>query len=752
MTLHARILTAGALLACVLAVSFCSKKSTGPSGNEPPETTAVIGSEGGTLAVEDFSLSVPPGAFDENRSLELTVRSEDETFGEARATRVFRIEEFPDDFSKPLRLSIRSHRTLSGEIFIAEADSVLDPLSGATVKVYRYHPAVDSSGVLVCVLDPVSGEAPAFRAPFMRPSSSLRKRTLEVLGIDGQETKVTPHFKVTRDLRHPVPGSTGQIVNDMLEQNRETILEETGLDFSEKWPELPVDVIVGPFEAEMLDIFGAYVVCNHNESIWRMAIDQNMIASGQMSLIRILSGMQMLQYSMLRYDILKGDMDENPDPTDNWLHLAIMHWAEEIFTDDPNYRAPMHFPGNEMAPFRGMVKGATVLNAHHDRGMAAVIKFLLRQDYFTRAELFNAYQAINGIGRSAPQDPTEALLSNVQELITVWWPDFFKSYISGGVYGVAPSVFLDPFNLSGTWTIDPDGASEKVFPSADSRVGAYPDLSAKLFLVDAGDADMPENASLSIDVEGEVTDQGLSTLVFAVHPDRLEFLGGGPATSSNPEIRNLKANAEGGVTQYLICVVNSTSHDGVLGGLNVDLNLSLRGTDPNPPAFDLCQVTLMMEGEFEYVRASNGETSTSTRQIHVSSTDTLAGALTDSVFAGNVTWSLNNVTYNQTVRMTFTPDRSRITRLEYTDLRLNPGSSESRFEMVLRNITAQSTSADISWYSVTGEGTCASVESYSEQRRLWDSISGTFAGTSTCTRHWCASSSQIIVTLKKRGP
>ncbi len=744
MVLHARTLIAGAILACMLAASFCSKKSTGPSGDGPSEATAVIGTEGGTLAVDDFSLTVPAGAFDGNHTLRLYTRPDDETFGESRATRVFRIDGFPETFTRPLRLALKTERTLTGETFIAQGDSLIDPLSGKGVTVYDVHHASDSSGFLACNLDPVGGPAPAFHLGLFRKYDNLRERTLHVFGIDGMRTKATPRFKVT-GIEGYTTGHDEEFLNNLLEENYSIMLEELGMDFTDKWPDLPVQALLHPFPP------GIPMVCSGiRMNRWFMNIDMNAYLADRNSAIRLGSGLNMVLFALLKPGLADALLNGTMDPVDQWLHLAVTHWSEELFSDDPDYRRHSMFPGSEMAPFWGMARGVGHSTAKHHCGMAAVIKFLFRQDYFTPADLLNAYQDINGYGTAAPQDPTKALLSNVQELITVWWPDFFKTYITGGVYGVAPSVFLDQDHVSGAWTIDPDGASERIFSSADSRVGAYPDLSAKLFLVDAGDADMPENASLIIDVEGEVTDQGLSTLVFAVHPDRLEYLGGGPATAANPEIRNLKSNAESGIEQYLICVVNSTSHDGYLGSSAIDLTLKLLNTEESPE-FDLCQVTLQMEGEFEYVRASNGETSTSTRRTHVSSTDTLSVALTDSGYSGSVTWVLNGTTYTQTVQAALNADGSRVTELEYADFRSKPGEYEIEYRMVLRDIPIWSQSDSHAMYFVEGEETCSSVSHYSEIRRGWDSISGTFTGTSTCKRYWCASSSEIIFTLKKRG-
>ncbi|MBN2200477.1 hypothetical protein JW777_00820 [bacterium] len=750
------------LLVCCFLAYGCSKKSTGPSGDgdgTTAEKTVTIGPEGGELAFGDFSLTVPTGAFAENCTLRLAADPDDDTFGEARATRVFRVEGFPEDFTRPIRLAIQCSRPLSGETFIAEADSAFDPLTGGFAGIYRYRPASDSSGHLVCTLTPSGGETPAFRRPFRKNSSSLRKRTLKALGIDGHVSVTTRLFKVTRNLKDPIIGPLGQAMNDMLEDNWEIILDETGLDFSEKWLQLPIDVMVGPFGPELADQYSPVVACSHNPLFWRMGIDQAAVKSNQMQIIRILSGMYMLQYSMLGPGIIDENIGESADPADSWVHLAFMHWSEELFSDDPDFRAPLNFPGNEMAPFHGMVGSALYLNERHDRGMAAAIKFLSRQDYFTRAEIFQTYQDINGIGRSAPQDPTEALLSNVQELITVWWPDFFKSYISGGVYGVSPSVFLKSGNLSGTWTIDPDGDTEKVFSSSAPIIGAYPDLSAKLFLVDASDPDIGENDRLLIDVNGEVTDQGLSALVFAVQPDRLEYLGGGPATSGNPEIANLKTNAEAGVTQYLICVVNSTSHDGYMGSTAVDLNLTVTQEDTSggssqpgdppvvPPGFNTCNIAITMEAEY-FKTYADGTSETVESNVYGRTQRNIPGAFEEYEFNSNETvLDAYGNTVTNTIRAVVSADLDTMTTLSWVQTDTKEGDHFRRHELTAENIPLRNTpTPDRYYYEVNGTDVCGFVTDYrSESQNIrWNGIDA-----SVSQRTWCEDDALLRVILEK---
>jgi hypothetical protein len=79
--------------------------------------TANIGPEGGKLETEDFSLTIPEGAFSENATLYLALNPNlHESFSTA-ITKVYRIDSFPNLYSKPLKIKLKCIGELEDSFF-----------------------------------------------------------------------------------------------------------------------------------------------------------------------------------------------------------------------------------------------------------------------------------------------------------------------------------------------------------------------------------------------------------------------------------------------------------------------------------------------------------------------------------------------------------------------------------------------------------------------------------------------------------
>ena len=113
------------LISLFLLISCKDDKPTEPV-DETPEVLneSTIGTEGGKLEIEDFSLTVPEGAFDANGHLKLIALTDENPFGSSGVTRFFQIEGFPTQYSKPLELKIKFEGTLTEETSIAVGEEV----------------------------------------------------------------------------------------------------------------------------------------------------------------------------------------------------------------------------------------------------------------------------------------------------------------------------------------------------------------------------------------------------------------------------------------------------------------------------------------------------------------------------------------------------------------------------------------------------------------------------------------------------
>ena len=142
------------LISLVLVIGCSEDSTTGPEndGAYTLEATGTLCSSGGIIEIEDFTLSVPAGAFDGDQQLELYASTEDPPFGEDGVSRTFMINGLPDEYHEPLDLSIKYEGTLSDLSFVAIGEEYFGQGVGEVEIRYGMFPAADSSGSLVCVL------------------------------------------------------------------------------------------------------------------------------------------------------------------------------------------------------------------------------------------------------------------------------------------------------------------------------------------------------------------------------------------------------------------------------------------------------------------------------------------------------------------------------------------------------------------------------------------------------------------------
>ncbi|MGD9141375.1 MAG: hypothetical protein PVJ42_07520 [bacterium] len=572
-------------LICILCLLLgCSgDTTTGPDpddGTYTLEETQTVGAAGGTIEIDDFSLTVPAGAFDGDHTLKLFASSEDRPFDQNQVTRAFRLVGLPDDFSLPLRLSIKYEGTLSEESLVALGGRFFDYVRGDSVTAFGPYVASDSSGHLVCEIPPDSSET-------MRPQQAGPNATfgpyrlpveLVVTGLTGYDTRYIDHFWIA------FPKNLIEVSAPAVDAMLEEIYTNITTDFGFEWPS---QIRLNVFVEDLGPSIGASTsfVMRHTPML---AISRQHLSRGDFTAVRVDVGKQLLSWILLGYD------ESGLDPGHSWLWHAIVAWSEEVFTDDAQYAYPGAFPGNEMAPFNGMKAGAgdgsdADQDADHGHGMSAVIKCLVDDSGFGMGGIKATYEAIE-----AGSDPAAALLNEMDAIITEWWPDFFRDYVGGGIYGVGGDVFTNSQNLSGTWTVDSGNDTLASF------AGDCPDLSANLYLVNLSYGSLDESASLMLTLTGELTTP-VCVMAFRVDGTSVGYLGSSASQGSAAlEVPNLRDLVAGGLSKLLVVAVNSDVSETFLDESNLDLEMKIR-TKPAIPGFDSFDFLIRVVGQWHYV-------------------------------------------------------------------------------------------------------------------------------------------------------
>jgi hypothetical protein len=691
---------------CVFSLVFvlclllgCSEDS--PTGLDDDsaytlEESETLGAEGGTIETDDFSLTVPAGAFDGNYTLELFASSEDRPFDQDQVTRAFRLKGLPDEFSVPLEITIKYEGTLSDTSFIALGARFFDYVEGDSATVFSLHPASDSSGFLLGGIPPDDSDIMrhSFGRSYISRDDPDIQRVLSVLGLTGYRTTQTQHFW----MRFPTNFTTmAPEIGTMLEGVYTDIVSDL---------ELPWIWLVSRLPVVVKDIGSSIGARGSSRGFM---ISQRHLGQGDLTTVRVDIGKQLLFRILLTYDVLAME------PDDFWLAGAVMAWSEEILTDDAGYLRPRGFPGSEMAPFTGMRAGSGDGSDEgrmfeHGRGMSAVIKYLADDDSrFGIEGIKDTYESIQG-----GSDPAAALLNNVNGLVADWWPDFFRDYVAGGIYGVGAGVFTSSQNLSGSWSVDSE--NDTVISFAHN----YPDLSAKLYLIDLDYSSMDESASLVLKLTGELTTP-VSLMVFRVDGASASYLGGADAQgSASLEVSNLR-DLNG--RQLLVVAVNSNVSVTYQEQSNLELEMKIL-TDPVFPGFDSFDFLIRVVGQWEHVR---GDSTTyydaDLDEEPWGGIDVIPGEMTDeNTFEG----SFESGDASGEVTATFTPAKDSVT----VDLDMIWTSQDGRQWSHSFAATGVPRSADLideSWFRVDGAEACSFIDdvqymysnpSYDETRTL----------------------------------
>ncbi len=561
------------LLGLLVLVTGCSKKKSTQSEPEPDytlEASQTIGPEGDSLVISDFSLIVPAGAFTSNAALKLYASSKDKPFGERCVTRTFKVEGFPDQYSQPLRLSLKYLGALANEGYIAAGGMSTVPGSDQMKPTFRLFHAVDSSGYLCVELPVMETSEAGFTCSFPKSSFNLGETPQILLtGMNLYDPpKETSHFRI-----HCLAGLKEHwklLFPQVLEEAYDSL---QALGFNLSLVPWPIEVYTQMFTFKDLDtnrhciflpMYGSFNLVVDEEPM--IADDWGYYFIFRGTFIRELAHAILCTYDKEYFKVLLFHTVKI-NPQHYWLHHAVASWCEEKMVkkypgQEYNFAPHDHNVDNPRAPFRGMQAGAKddlKSSLDHGSGMAAMIKSLGIN--YRESVLLRIYDGIK-----AQMHPVEAIMNSVEEAAFEWWPNFFKEYIDGKLYGI-------PFFTFPTYefTVDTFDVKSKS-DTAASFSANYPDLSAEAFVVVLNYEDIDtvkfKVTSSTIDTED------IMLLVFAANNDTLaqHFL-----SEANQEviIADVSQLIQDGYYELVPVVVNSSYKSPYTGTSAIDLEVKV---------------------------------------------------------------------------------------------------------------------------------------------------------------------------------
>ena len=720
------ILLTAELIICFIIACSGQSSSIGPSGENPVEAlvTETIGTEGGTVEADGFLLTVPQGAFDDVNELSVYKDTTHTAFKVSGVAGPFQIEGLPDTFNKTLRLALAYRGTLSDESYIATGALVIDDVTGDSAFVYQTISAEDSSNHLVCMLEPRTGQNGSTKA-----TSRLQMWTpwkmIQFEGLSGVKSLESEHFKFK--YASYVHGNMGALINIMESQVR-IILDDLTLFIDgiyRDW-DWPVSVMV----LEMEDIDFVITLDNmvkrqeHTINIDRILIE----SEDRFYALKMQTGDVLLK--MILDDYLKNG--NQSDSEKYWFKQAVASWAEELFLGEDYSGYPKAHRLFEMEPFNGMVHGERAHYAH-GVGMSAVVKYLMDDVRFGYAGLVGTFENIwNG------DLVIYALMNNVRALAGDWWPDFFAKYISGNIYDVSASEFMNENNVEDLWEIKDETTITHTFKS--SEFGLYPDLSAKLFRIWVSYTELEDNMNLSLQAVGNVNSDGLAVLVFSMYNGILTLLNTPGFYSSGYVIQDLKDKVDSSMDHYLICVVNYNLYPPYNNTHDIDLQCTLT-EEPEGPGYIECGLQIDVAAHYFNWTPDNSYDSYAD-DATISTYMTYQGSMNGNIFSATGTYNQYNYMVNGDMTLTFSSDFKTITHLEWNESGTHSTSNFTKSStLVAENIPFHYGYYGTDIFEIEGEDICDHVITLAHSQSSADGLSYNLVDYS------CTWDSQIFIAL-----
>lgn len=619
-------------------ISCSDDPSTAPDDNADPGISEVIGVNGGEVVNDELTINIPPGAFNRDHSITISKVTNNGSFGTNSVSKSYKISGLPIEYYKPLELKIKYNKPLSGVSLIAVGEEVFDSSSGTTSTIYNPIEAIDSAGYII--------------AELIDSTSGLGKMN----------------------------GSASSLVDDY-DKFIEGITNYAWAISNRNWISYPVSLLseVAEVGAKLDSAYNIayrlqlYYYTGEGSDRVFIKFQDNVLRgrwtkrSTYFNLSR--SHVEQKKYSEIKMamgmELLAREFDSfwNPWSIEKWwFDSAILNYTEELFTDDLNFKYPVNFETNAMAPFNGI--GAAVgksieLQEIHGAGMASVLKYLAEDPRFGKQGISNTYNNL-----PVYRNTIEALLQTVNGQLIDWHPDFFKKYLTGEVYDLPKDYFIN--NTQHEWTISSDVDTEKVYSSNNFLVGNYLDLSAKLFKINLNYPNLTETHDMLLSMKGIGSELGLSLLVFGIKNGNTVFLGSSYA--QNFELKNLYGFYSDNMRQFLVVLVNSNGVSPFTSETSIDLTIKVIKGSQGGGSFDLtnnkCSVSLNVLADFIYQTA---DTAYFITEPLIMGSQIVSGSFTGNTFTG----TFDNNGYSDTIIVTLNGSLDMVTEVYWSGIEEN---------------------------------------------------------------------------------
>ncbi|NOX17720.1 MAG: hypothetical protein GXO87_05495 [Chlorobi bacterium] len=515
--------------------------------NPPDANTVSVGVDGGEINVDDFSIVIPPGAFQQTANLKV-YQSNVAIPGEDVVTSVYSIEGLPDNYSLPIDVSIKLSNAVSGETYLALQGEAFVPSLNEVDPSYSYFKAAVSG-------DTIKGQIPAMSGNKTNSSSAKLSDnakspagifSLHIFGCSNKRTYTTDnnHFKITYDVSKDNPTDITNLGTYL--ETAYSKIKSIGFDLGKRtnWPVSVSIAVLG-------NAHGLFTPSRWSKNDGYLRFDRSGLSDQElMKTSAIHEFFHLVQYL---YDSRGAFRQGSFAPDHYWFNEACSVWSEKLVASADYVSS--NWLANQLRPFNGLQAGASDNPEKHGYGMASFIEYLTND--YGKSVLVDIYEKI-----LAQRHVIDAINNSVNYNLYLDCGRFFKRYSQGLVFpdfgpGNLSQIVEDEFDITSA------GDTLKTFTAN------YKDLSAKVYLVKLQNPDFQTDDSLEISI-----DQNLCNITVFKYPSpgNVSVIAEGEKSCVIPDIKGLRDQHK----QLYVMVTNSNFISNNYQPSNLDIKLTMR--------------------------------------------------------------------------------------------------------------------------------------------------------------------------------
>src|SRR6056297_1384344 len=413
----------------VVLIGFgCNSDDDMPDPIPGEEVTMDVGPTGGEVALNEFRLRIPAGAFEESNSI--TIREEDiehPSFSDV-ISKTYKVEGIPGNYTEQIEIGLVSDTDLpTSSYFTVQEVGFVSSLDSVIPKNRLLTPDIGGSEMWAMLAPPSDGLQSENSEVEPREEAKLE---FSIFGISSYATYTTSDGKFAISF----PAEYLDKIYTLGAQLSEayTTIENTGFSFDDRtnWP---MKVTVENPKPSVYGYAGA--------SIWGENygfIEINLLHIDKTAELKTTVGHELLHIAQSLYDPRNAFSKAKFAAPHLWLDEAVSVWFERIISGNPNYVSPVFETAAKTALIGAQVAGSPNYRADYGYAQAPLIQFI--ENEFGRDKIAKFYDEI-AKGKSA----FDAINNSLPQNISSFWHDYLDELLTFSIYasdGFGPSWLI----------------------------------------------------------------------------------------------------------------------------------------------------------------------------------------------------------------------------------------------------------------------------------------------------------------------